>query len=339
MTAPDGENSNGQGSTSLSFIWRRRKQKTGEKCGLCRKITLMLASLHHHISPRCFFCVPTAFAIPGTRSPEQMLGEGTQESLITSRGSQLPSWQSSSWASWRPPAHMSIIWRYITGVWNNTLSAQSAPFSDCSSFLTPSTVSVSRIPPMEGDGTTTTFPTASCPEGPWSQLMDVHELILLHYSPRRTAASLSLYFQCWNPKSFSNQLMVPATLPQRLPFCCWGHWPQSQWRGGWIPFPAWLSVLTSDSFYKSQTACLFTGGYKAGFNTRQREHTKALACSTAMFFFSNSANVLTGGWPCLLAQPPKDGPCSAIISIPDFTSHPTSASCQDDDWGPPTHLQ
>lgn len=44
------------------------------------------------------------------------------------------------------------------------------------------------------------------------------------------------------------------------------------------------SVLTSDSFYRTQAACLFTGSCKAGFNTRQREHAKALACSAACFF-------------------------------------------------------
>lgn len=76
------------------------------------KITSTLASLHHHVSPRCFFCVPTAFAAPGTRSPEASAGRrypGITHHQLRFTAAFMTKF---ILGILEALAHMSIIWRY-----------------------------------------------------------------------------------------------------------------------------------------------------------------------------------------------------------------------------------
>ena len=94
MTAPDGENGDGQGSASLLALFGGKGPastsgtgrlnthadllgaENGRKMWPVQKNNFQcfppvtLASLHRHVSPECFLHVPTAFATPGKRRPE-----------------------------------------------------------------------------------------------------------------------------------------------------------------------------------------------------------------------------------------------------------------------------
>lgn len=135
------------------------------------------------------------------------------------------------------PQHLGGHW-FFCPLYHQSRIIYLLPFSDCSCFLMPSTVAVSRISPMEGDRRPPPLlqplprphsQTASCPEGPSGQLTVL---------PMSSHSSTALPQEVWPP-----QFVVPVLEPQVLQqpcylqacylattvsLCCWGHWPQGQ---------------------------------------------------------------------------------------------------------------
>lgn len=118
-----------------------------------------------------------------------MMGEGTLESYVTSHN---------CLHNKAHPQHLGGHW-FFCPLYHQSRIIYLLPFSDCSCFLMPSTVAVSRISPMEGDRRPPPL-LQPLPRPPLSDsLMPrgtigpadsfAHELALFHCSPTRSVAA------------------------------------------------------------------------------------------------------------------------------------------------------